>query len=119
LDEKELTVKNQTMLKGKHNVAEVEGIRCTIVETGANEGRMTFLRDLLVHNGYTVKAEKEKAKDGKPLETFVVGVTDLVFNPVIRLYQKKLFRKEGLVVNPAYWNQWPGQWDIPYYEVQR
>ena len=100
-------------------MAEVEGIRCTIVETGANEGRVIFLRELLVHNGYAVKAEKEKAKDGTPLETYVVGVTDIIFNPVIRLYQKRLFRKDGQAVNPAFWNQWPGQWDIPYYEVQR
>jgi hypothetical protein len=107
------------MLKGKHNVAEVEGVRCTIVETGADESRMAFLRELLTHNGYEVRAEKEKAKDGTLLETYGIGVTDLIFNPVIRLYQKKLFRKDGFVVNPAYWNQWPGQWDIPYYEVQR
>jgi len=104
-------------LKGKHIVTEVEGVRCTIVETLTSEERAGFLRDLLTHNGYIVKMEKEKAKDGTLLETYVIGTTDIVFNPVIRLYQKKLFRKDGHVVNPSYWNQWPDQWDIPYWQV--
>jgi len=105
-------------LKGKHIVAEVEGIRCTIVETGTSEKRAGFLKDLLTHNGYMVKMEKEKTKDGTLLETYIIGTTDIVFNPVIRLYQKKLLRKDGHVVNPSYWNQWPDQWDIPYWQVQ-
>ena len=107
------------LLKGKHIITEVEGTRCTLVESGTDQQRTDFLKDLLTFNGYTVKVEKEKTKDGTPLETYMVGTTDILFNPVIRLYEKKLFRKDGLVVGPAYWNQWPGQDTIPYWQVKR
>jgi len=107
------------LTKGKHNVAEIEGIRCTIVETGVTLERAEFLKNLLVFNGYEVKIEKEKAKDGTELETFVIGLTDIFFNPVIIVYERKLFRKDGLTVTPAYWNQWPEHDTIPYWKVQR
>lgn len=106
-------------LKGKHTVAEIEGTRCTIVETGITAERAAFLKGILEFNGYTAKIEKEKTKDGTPLETSVIGVTDLLFNPAIVVYQHKLFLKEGSEVSPAYWNQWPGEWDLPYWQVKR
>jgi hypothetical protein len=105
--------------KGKHNIAEIEGTRCTVVETGVTPERAEFLRNLLVFNGYEVKMEKEKAKDGTELETFVIGLTDLIFNPMIVVYEKKLVRKDGLTVSPAYWNQWPEDNTLPYWKLQR
>jgi hypothetical protein len=108
------------MLKGKHTVAEIEGVRCTVIETGLSEERMSFLRGILEHNGFQVKAEREKAKDGSLLETYVIGVSDLLFSAMIALYERKLLRKDGHVLNPAFWNQWPDKdWDIPYYLVER
>lgn len=108
------------MLKGKHTVIEIEGVRCSVVETGASDERISFLKEILEFNGYTVKTEKEKAKDGSALPTSVIGVTDILFNPMITLYERRLVRKDKHVLNPAYWNQWPDQdWDIPYYLVQR
>jgi len=107
------------LTKGKHNVAEIEGIRCTVIETGISQERAEFLRNLLVFNGYDVKMEKEKAKEGTEPDTMMIGVTDLVFNPVIAVYEKKLVRKDGLTVSPAYWNQWPDQDTLPYWQVQR
>jgi len=108
------------MLKGKHTVIEIEGVRCSVVETGASDERVQFLRDILEHNGYEVKTEKEKAKDGTVLATSVIGVTDILFSAMVNLYERRLMRKDGHVLNPAYWNQWPDQdWDIPYYQVQR
>ena len=104
--------------KGKHTVAEIEGVRCTVVETGLTPSRAGFLKDLLEHNGLEVKMEKEKAKDGTPLETLILGVTDILFNPVIKVYQHKLFRKDGHEVTPAYWNQWPEDPDLPYWQVK-
>jgi hypothetical protein len=103
--------------KGKHIVAEVEGERCTVIETGLSESRAAFLKELLIHNGFAVKSEKEKAKDGSTLETSLLGVTDLLFNPVIKVYQHALLRKDGKEVTPAYWNQWPEDPDLPYWEV--
>ncbi|MEI7898305.1 MAG: hypothetical protein WCJ26_14800 [bacterium] len=107
------------VLKGKHNVSEVEGIRCSVVETGAGIERAEFLKNLLSFNGYDVRLEKEKTKDGAELETFIVGTTDLLFNPVIVVYEKRLFRKDGFTVTPSYWNQLPEQDALPYWRVQR
>ena len=107
------------LTRGKHIVAEIGGVRCTIIESGVSADRADFLKDLLTHNKYEVKTEKEKGKDGSPLETIVIGITDIVFNPMIAVYQLKLSRQDGHVVRPAYWNQWPDQWDIPYWQVQR
>jgi hypothetical protein len=105
--------------KGKHTIAEIEGIRCSVVESGVTPERAEFLKNLLVFNGYEVKMEKEKGKDGTELETFVIGLTDNLFNPMIVVYEKKLIRKDGLTVTPDYWNQKPGQDALPYWQVQR
>ena len=105
--------------KGKHNIAEIEGVRCTVVETGATPERAEFLKNLLASNGYEVKMEKEKSKEGTELETFVVGLTDILFNPMIAVYERKLIRKDGLTVSPAFWNQWPEEDTLPYWKIQR
>lgn len=104
-------------LKGKHNVAEIDGVRCTVVETGATKERLEFLKALLSHNGYEVKTEQEKDKEGTMLDKFLIGVTDILFNPVISLYQKKLFREDGHEVTAAYWEQKPADTKIPYWQV--
>jgi hypothetical protein len=106
-----------SLTKGKHTVIEIEGIRCSIVETGLSENRALFLQGLLEDNGYELKMEKEKTKDGTVLETFVLGVTDILFNPAIQLYALKLNRKDGEVVTLQYWNQWPVDPDLPYWMV--
>lgn len=106
-------------LKGKHNIAEIEGTRCTVVENGCTEARAHFLKGLLEFNRYDVRIDAEKAKDGTPTGTFLVGVTDILFNPVIVLYQKRLFRPDGQVVTPAFWNQWGNQELKPYWQVSR
>lgn len=107
------------LLKGKHNIAEIEGVRCTVVETGCTAERAGFIKELLEFNRYEVKMEEEKAKDGMPTGTFMVGVSDIIFNPVVVLYQKRLFRPDGEVVTPAFWNQWEGLDHIPYWRVTR
>jgi len=104
--------------KGKHNITEIDGIRCTVVETGVSRDRVEFLTNLLVFNGFEVKSAHEKAKDGTDLETFVIGITDLLVNPMIIVYEKKLLRKDGLTVTPAYWNQWAENDTLPYWKVQ-
>ena len=105
--------------KGKHIIQEIQGIRCSIVEAGLTDERARFLEAILQHNGYEVKSEKEKAKDGTALETLVLGVTDILFNPTIRVYAHKLLRKDGQEVTPAYWNQWDADADLPYWMVVR
>lgn len=105
--------------KGKHTIAEINGTRCTVVETGTDQARTAFLGEILAANGYTVMTEQEKSKDGTPMETFVIGVTDLLFNPMIAVYQHKLRLRDGRVVSPACWNQWSVPTDIPYWQVNR
>jgi hypothetical protein len=108
-----------SLTKGKNNVAEIDGVRCSVVETGLTESRANFLKELLQENGYNVKCEPEKTKDGASTGAYILGVTDILFNPVIKVYQHGLFRKDGSEVSPAWWNQWPEDQNIPYYQVIR
>ncbi|MCK9398699.1 MAG: hypothetical protein M0Q51_01725 [Bacteroidales bacterium] len=105
--------------KGKHNVGEVDGVRCTIVETGISHKRAAFLKDLLEFNGLEVKIQEEISDPQAAQKTFTLGVTDIVFNPVIAVYEKSLITKENRKVTPAYWNQWDEPANIPYWLVGR
>ncbi len=93
--------------KGKHIVEEIDGIRCSIVEKGINEARMQFLKELLELNGYEVKTQQEiaDAETEMPETLYTIGVTDLVFNPVIDVYERRLRSRTGHKVTPAYWLQ--------------
>ena len=66
-----------------------------------------FLRKLLAHNGYEVKADEAKKKKGEEdaPTLYLVGVADVIFNPVIAVYQRRLKTFDGRKVTPAYWNQ--------------
>ncbi len=105
--------------KGKHIVGEVDGVRCTIVETGITKERAEFLKDLLLYNGFEVKIQEEVTDPPADKKTFTLGVTDLVFNPVIAVYEKSLKTKDNRKVTPAFWNQWGKEDHIPYWLVGR
>jgi hypothetical protein len=125
------------LTKGKHIVKEIEGILCTVVESGISSERIKFLKDLLEYNKFEVKTEKDivKAKaetkgeveiDAKPdsiiapqVETYTIGVTDLVFNPMIAVYEQSLHRPGGGKVGPNYWNQQPITSGMPYYDYRK
>ncbi len=47
----------------KHIVAEIDGVRCTIVESGASLERVAFLSDLLSFNNLEVKDMQEPNED--------------------------------------------------------
>jgi hypothetical protein len=89
----------------KHIVAEIDGIRCTIVEKGATLERAAFLTDLLTYNNLEVKEIQENtdAQDEEP--RYTIGVTDLMFNPVFAIYERLLKTRDGVVVTPGYWKQ--------------
>jgi len=92
-------------LKAKHIVEEINGIRCTVVEKGVAAARIEFLRSLLEYNKFDVQvAEDKKETEGAPT-LFTIGVTDLVFNPVIAVYEMGLKTPDGKRVSPAYWEQ--------------
>ena len=105
--------------KGKHNVGEVDGVRCTIVETGISHKRAEFLKDLLEFNKFEVKIQEEVSDPPADQKTYTLGVTNIVFNPVIAVYEKSLLTKENRKVTPAYWNQTGIEQNIPYWLVGR
>lgn len=86
--------------KGKHIIEEIDGVRCSLVEKGVLPERTEFLKKLLELNGYTVKIVQE-GETG----TFKIGVTDLLFNPVVDVYKRNLKSFSGKKVTPAYWLQ--------------
>ena len=87
--------------KGKHIVEEIDGVRCTMVETGVSAERTDFLKKLLELNGYEVKVLTENEEK----TSFKIGVTDLVFNPLVDVYKRHLKSFSGKRVTPAYWLQ--------------
>jgi len=106
-----------TLLKGKHIIKEIEGIRCSVVENGTTKSRVDFLKELLELNGHEVKFEEIPPKEEGADSTFIIGVTSMVFNPVIAVYQRLLFTKDKLRVTADFWNQKtteiePNYWDI-------
>ena len=86
--------------KGKHIVEEIDGVRCSVVETGATTERVEFLKKLLELNNYKVKTGSDKEEG-----LLKIGVTDLLFNPVVDVYKRSLKSVTGKKVTPAYWLQ--------------
>ncbi len=92
-----------TINNAKHIVSEIDGVRCTIVESGITLDRLAFLTDLLQFNRFEVKEMTipPEAEGGEP--KYTLGVTDLVFNPVFAIYERSLKTREGKFVTSAYW----------------
>lgn len=125
-------------LNKNHEFEELDGIKCGIVEKNASAERVAFLKDLLEHNGYTVKtvpSPAPKAAAAKPAEaaaegsappppdpapaTFTIGVTDYTFNWVNAVFGRLLKTRNGHIVTLAYWQQKEtvSHDDVPYYEA--
>ncbi|MDH5399115.1 MAG: hypothetical protein OEX02_13270 [Cyclobacteriaceae bacterium] len=116
--------------KGKHIEQEVGDVRVRVVEEGASQQRVDFLKKLLEHNGYEVlvgetpvkppkkpKPGEEPVEEPTPEPTWFVGVTDITFNPVYAVYNRRLRTFDGKRVTPDYWNQTtekaePNYWDL-------
>jgi len=118
-----------------HEFEDLNGVKCAIVEKNASAERVTFLKDLLEYNHFTVivigspppKAAPAPApKEGEPLpppppplpETFTVGVTNVSFNATNAVFGRLLRTKDGHVVTLAYWQQKEKQSndEVPYFE---
>lgn len=125
-----------SILKGKHIEKEINGVRCRVVESGISKPRADFLKKLLEHNGQEVYIEQEPVKpapppkpaaDGaeadkneaippEPDPTYIIGVTNIIFNATVAVYNRQLRTFEGKRVTPDYWNQKtektePNYWD--------
>ncbi len=119
-----------------HEFEELDGIKCGIVEKNVSTSRVTFLKELLSFNGYTVvvipspppkSAATAVQKVGEentsvPVtntpESFTVGVTDYTFNTINAIFGRALKTSNGHIVTLAYWNQLEqvSNDEIPYYE---
>lgn len=85
--------------QGKHIIEVIDGKRCTLVESGMDAQRKEFLKTILEFNSYEVKEVVDEAGLWK------IGVTDVVFNPIIDVYKRKLLSPNGHRITPAYWLQ--------------
>ncbi len=99
---------------GAHKEKVIDGVSCRMVEENLSAQRMEFLKKLLEHNGFEVKVEQndsgnteaETATDSpKEEKKFTLWVTDLLFNPVIYVYELRLKTLGDKIVTPAYWLQ--------------
>jgi len=92
-------------LTAKHTVEEIKGTRCTVVEKGITTARVAFLKDLLEYNKLEVVVAEVPAKEEGVASTYTLGVTDVVFNPTIAVYEMSLKTRDGKSVSPDYWDQ--------------
>jgi hypothetical protein len=91
--------------KAKHTVEEINGVRCTVVEKGIDNGRCNFLKDLLEFNKFEVVVAEEPRESESAPQLYTLGVTDLIFSPVVAVYELSLKTRDGKRVSPAYWEQ--------------
>ena len=92
-------------LAGKHTFGEIDGTRVTFVEKKIGQDRVDFLTELLELNGFEVLLKPEKKKSEDDPDLFTLGVTDMVFNPTVWIYQRRLKTRDGRYVTADYWNQ--------------
>lgn len=104
--------------KSKHIVEEIDQVKCTLVESGISKERAEFLKEILEFNKYEVKIEMEIKKEEDEPDTFKIGVTDIVFMPVIAIYGRQLKHKDGRVISPGYWHQETKDIE-PYYWIKK
>ncbi len=92
-------------LAGKHLFGSIGDQRVTFVEKKVTEERKNFLKKLLEHNGFEVIIVEEKRKSEEEPQLYTVAVTDMVFNPTIWVFERKLKTFDGRKVTQDYWNQ--------------
>ena len=92
-------------LEGKHSFGSIGETRVSFVEKKIDENRKDFLVRLLEHNGFEVIIEEEKKKKPEEPQLYTVGVTDITFNPVLAVFERKLKTFDGRKVTPDYWNE--------------
>ena len=93
-------------LAGKHQFGAIGDQRVTFVEKKIEKGRLEFLKKLLEVNGFEVVIQEEKKKTEEEPQLYTIGVTDMVFNPTVYVFQRRLKTIDGKrIVTQDYWNQ--------------
>lgn len=100
----------------KHEYGKLGDKLVTFVEKKASESRKNFLKELLEINGFEVLLEENATKDETDEKSYIVAVTDLIFNPVIWVYDRLLKTKDGIIVNEDYWMQRNSDFKPQYWE---
>lgn len=105
-------------LGGKHLFGSIDDVRVTFVEKKVSDDRAHFLKKLLEHNGFEVLIQEEKRASEEEPQLYTVAVKDMVFNPTIWVYQRRLKTFDGRKVTPDYWHQRtddtrPQYWESP------
>lgn len=102
--------------KADHIIKELDGVKTRIVESKTTKERVDFLAKLLEYNGYEAVVVKDEIKQEDDPETYTIGVKDITFNPIVKVYNRELRTFDGHRVTPDYWNQKtdeaePNYWD--------
>ena len=92
-------------LPGKHQFGAIDETRVTFIEKKIEADRKDFLQTILEHNGFEVVIKEEKRKSEEVPQLYTVGVTDMLFNPTVYIFQRRLKTLDGHIVTQDYWNQ--------------
>ncbi|NJW51579.1 hypothetical protein [Salinimicrobium oceani] len=103
-------------LDGKHSFGSIGETRVSFIEKKIHGDRKEFLTRLLEHNQFEVLVEEEKRKTPEEPQLYTLGVTDITFNPVVAVFERKLKTFDGRKVTPAYWNQLTNEAKPQYWE---
>jgi hypothetical protein len=104
-------------LLGSHQFGDNNGQRVTFVEKKVSKERADFLSALLTLNKFEVFVSEDLRKSEEEPQLFTVAVSDMLFNPTIWVFQRRLKTSDGHKVTAAYWNQEsldtnPRYWDL-------
>jgi hypothetical protein len=112
-----------------HEFEDLNGIKCAIVERNVSVDRVTFLKNLLQYNGYTVVVVEVNATPAKTTEgvtenetsqlpsLYTIGVSDVTFNVINAVFGRLLKTPDGHTVTLEYWQQKESvaRDDVPYF----
>lgn len=115
-----------------HPFEDIDGVRCSVVETGLTESRKDFLKSLLELNGFQTVVVAEASKPAAPVAeggdtpteappaTYKLAVTDPMFNSTNAIFGRLLRTRDGRTVTMAYWLQREqvSRDDVPYFDAK-
>jgi hypothetical protein len=105
-----------SITSGKRITKEVDGRNLAVVEENISNARALFLKEILEFNKQEVII-KEYVEDNSE-KTYTIFVTDLLFNPTLKLYERALKQPNGETVSVEFWNQKEEIDHLPYFEYR-
>ena len=105
-----------SLSKFKHTIKEINETKVRIIEDKVSRDRVDFLQKLLKHNGIETLIEEVPPKTEEDETTWTIGTTDILFNPIVRVYNRDLRTFNNERVTPDYWNQLTDQAEPNYWD---